>query len=137
VVGKEVRNILARIPVFFELSEVALDLKSLSLKLCDGLALREGFRHDLPVELIELWFVVECLEMRWSSGHAEKDDALCFGRVVREAGQAGVFFNETFCASELRKEGCGSEGKSSVVEESPTINEVCGVHGDRGLKVKI
>jgi hypothetical protein len=57
--------------------------------------------------------------------------------VVREAGQAGVFFNETICASELRKEGCGSEGKSSVVEESSTIDEVCGVHGNRGLEVKM
>jgi hypothetical protein len=37
----------------------------------------------------------------------------------------------------LRKEGCGSEGKSSVVEESSTIDEVCGVHGNRRLEVKM
>jgi hypothetical protein len=123
--------------VFFKFGKVALNLKSLSLELCDGLALGEGFRHGLPVQLIELWFVVESLEMRWSTCHTEKDDAFCFGRVVREAGQAGVFFNETVCASELRKEGCGSEGKSSVVEESSTIDEVCGVHGNRRLEVKM
>ena len=116
---------------------MALDLKSLSLELCDGLALGEGFRHGLAAKFIELWFVVESFEMRWPSCHAEEDDALCFRRVVWETGQAAVFFKETLCTSELRKEGCGSEGKSSIVEESPTIDEVCGVHGNRGLKVKI
>lgn len=130
VVGKEVRNILARFPVFFELGKVALDFKSLSLKLCDGLALGEGFRHGLSVKLIELWFVVESFEMRWPAGHAEKDDALGLGCMVRKAGESWVFFNETLSTSELGEKSYRAEGESGVVEESTAIDEVCSVHGN-------
>ena len=101
MVREEVGDVLAGLTVFFELGEVALHFERFALQLGDGLSLGEGLGHGLVVEFVELRFVVEGLEVGRAAGHAEEDDAFCFGLVVGEAGEAGVFFDEALGAYEL------------------------------------
>ena len=124
VVGKVVGDILPGLTILLELGGVAEDFELLSLKLGDGLALGEGLGHGFAIELIELGFVVEGLEMRRTAGHAEKDDAFCLGRMVREAGETFVVGADSLGLHELRQERGGAEGHSCVVEESAPFDEV-------------
>ena len=64
-------------------------VERLALKLGELLALGEGLGHRLAVQLAELGFEVEGLQMGRSARHAEEDDALDLGRQVRReaAGQ--------------------------------------------------
>ncbi len=88
--GEEIGDVLPALAVALELGEVSLDLELLSLQLGDGLALGEGLRHGLAVELVELRLVVEGLEVGGSARHAEENDALDALLVMGEAGEAGV-----------------------------------------------
>ena len=64
-------------------------LQLLALELSDGLPFGERLRHWLAIHLGKLRLVVVSLEVRRTTGHAEKNHTLCLGGVVRSNGPLG------------------------------------------------
>ena len=63
----------------------------LPLKLGDRLPLGKGLRHWLAVHLGQFRLVIECLQVRGSTGHAQVNDALCLCGVVGFLDNPGPF----------------------------------------------
>ena len=84
-VRQEVTDVLPAFSVAFELGQVALNFELLALKLSDGLAFGEGFRHRLPIEFIQLGLVIEGFQVRGATGHAEEYDTFGFANQLGSA----------------------------------------------------
>ena len=82
-VGEHVRNHLPRLAAFRKVVLRSETIQRLPLELGDGLPLGDRFGHRLAVHLGQLRLVIERLDMGRSPGHAEKDDPLGLGGVMR------------------------------------------------------
>ena len=94
---QEVADGLSALSVAAEFGERPQDLKLLALKLRDGLPLGERRGHRLPVEFGQRRLLVEGFQMRRSTGHAQEDDSLDAGRVVRQSECAAAARAQTRC----------------------------------------
>ena len=98
-IRKKLDNLLAILAKFLELLLRSKAFELLALKLGDGLALGEAFRHRFSAHLSRVWLVVEGFEMRHSARHAEPDNPLGFLREMQRIDDAGV---ATSCRARLQ-----------------------------------
>ena len=79
---------LARLSMLGELGQVSLTFQFLSPQL--GNWLSRGIRrwHGLTIESVQFRLVIEGFEVRWPTGHAQKDDAFGFRKMMRHVNSS-------------------------------------------------
>ena len=125
-VREDVGELHARLAPLLELERTPAGLEDGALQLGDLLALGEGFREGLAIELLEDRLVVEEFEVRRAARHAEEDDALGFDREVRGLEHAfgergGVQVGEAGLRGE-HGEGRAAEAVGALREEAPSVD---------------
>lgn len=128
-VGEELADFGTGFTEFLEAPLRAEAFELLALELGELLALGEGVRHVLAVELGQLGFVVEGFEVGWAAGHGEPDDAFGFGREVGLGENAGPAVSGGGGAEEIRlEERAEREGSEAETLEEGAAGQV-GIHG--------